>query len=71
MSPNSDSVIDVCQGNLVEMDLLKELSYVRPSAAKLLADIPFQNQNYFHLFVLINVNLKSSLLLFLHLFSPF
>lgn len=70
MSPNSDSVMDGCQGNLVEMDLLTELSYVRPSAATLLADLPFQIQNYFHLFVLINVNLKSPLPPFLHLFSP-
>jgi len=47
LSPNSDSVIDGCQDNSVEMDLVMELSYVRPSAATLLISPPFPDPKLF------------------------
>lgn len=47
LSPNSDSVIDGCQGNSAEMDLVKELSYVRPSAAALLVSPLFPDPKLF------------------------
>lgn len=47
LSPNSDSVIDSCQGISVEMDLAKELSYVRPPAATLLVSPLFPDSSLF------------------------